>query len=570
VAAWRNRDPRTTRGRVGSDDHAEAADHGGTGARAFEGADLADVLAVIHDTLGPDAEILEATRIRTGGVGGFFSKERVQVVARGRFPDGVRSAAGAAERAGRPRPPVGPSVDALLDWADAVSERDRTLRAGGARAGGARAGGVGPEATDLDALDDFDLAEVLGAVAGTDTATDAGPAGPWRDPRDAQREAAMRAIRFDRVLGEARRKMRALDGTVGSAPLPAVGRSADRSPHLTGPLADVVIDLTEHELREGEPGSGGVDAPGAPGARPGRSGAPAVAPAVDPAVDPVLPPARPAARGEIAVAHTRSGRRLARVRPAFDDLPRLDRGELFVDDDGLLHVDAPVVPADAPSAAAPSAAAVGGRPMLRPKGLRPQPVEPPLPPVSPAHPSAARPGRSATPGAVVAAPSSQRRVRVAELQRPSLVPGGPRPERTPARAAAPARPSQPSAAARPSVPLARPDGRGVDVRRPGIVVVVGPLASARARAEAMLAAAGRDVAEVLVATPVVPHDTPSWLCVTSARIAAARRTRWLGRDEAVVIACDETRPFAGAFIDALPGAVVVEVPVATRRPAVSA
>jgi hypothetical protein len=47
----------------------------------YSGRELALLLAQVRDELGEDATIVEANRIREGGIGGFFAKERFEVVA---------------------------------------------------------------------------------------------------------------------------------------------------------------------------------------------------------------------------------------------------------------------------------------------------------------------------------------------------------------------------------------------------------------------------------------------------------------------------------------------------------
>jgi len=81
--------------------------------RTFDGSTLEGVLAEVHATLGHDARIVSAERRRSGGLGGFFAKERFEVVVE--VPDAAPAPAPA---------PVG-GVDALLQLADAVSAGER-------------------------------------------------------------------------------------------------------------------------------------------------------------------------------------------------------------------------------------------------------------------------------------------------------------------------------------------------------------------------------------------------------------------------------------------------------------
>lgn len=46
----------------------------------FEGPDLQELLTQVQRELGPEAEILEANKLRSGGVGGFFARERFEVI----------------------------------------------------------------------------------------------------------------------------------------------------------------------------------------------------------------------------------------------------------------------------------------------------------------------------------------------------------------------------------------------------------------------------------------------------------------------------------------------------------
>jgi hypothetical protein len=48
--------------------------------RRFEGTSVEDLLARVHRELGPDAQIVEANKVRKGGLGGFFARETYEVV----------------------------------------------------------------------------------------------------------------------------------------------------------------------------------------------------------------------------------------------------------------------------------------------------------------------------------------------------------------------------------------------------------------------------------------------------------------------------------------------------------
>jgi len=54
--------------------------------RLFEGPDAATVLDRVHTELGPGARIVSAEKVRQGGIAGFFTRERVEVVVE--VPDG--------------------------------------------------------------------------------------------------------------------------------------------------------------------------------------------------------------------------------------------------------------------------------------------------------------------------------------------------------------------------------------------------------------------------------------------------------------------------------------------------
>jgi hypothetical protein len=62
----------------------ETPTHNDDGSITVEAATAQDALAEVSELLGPDAEILKAGKVQRGGVGGFFSQEMVQLVARRR------------------------------------------------------------------------------------------------------------------------------------------------------------------------------------------------------------------------------------------------------------------------------------------------------------------------------------------------------------------------------------------------------------------------------------------------------------------------------------------------------
>ena len=84
-------------------------------ASRFEGETVEEVLAEVRATLGADAEIVEANKVRRGGLGGFFAKESVEVMAR--------------PRAAHPAPDADPVTPASLqDIVAAISAREDATR----------------------------------------------------------------------------------------------------------------------------------------------------------------------------------------------------------------------------------------------------------------------------------------------------------------------------------------------------------------------------------------------------------------------------------------------------------
>lgn len=104
----------------------------------FEGNSIEDALSAAAEALGPSLQVTDARRIREGGVMGFFSKERFEVVAEG---DPVTAAApqatepsieariaAAAERADATAP-APPAVTPPATFTNMPSTLDDTLRA---------------------------------------------------------------------------------------------------------------------------------------------------------------------------------------------------------------------------------------------------------------------------------------------------------------------------------------------------------------------------------------------------------------------------------------------------------
>jgi hypothetical protein len=99
--------------------------------RRFEGASLDDVLRDVQNEIGADARIIEANKLRAGGIGGFFAKERFEVVVE--LDDEPKPAAKPRPRRERPLGAASRQADAdaapadnLLALADEVSALERT------------------------------------------------------------------------------------------------------------------------------------------------------------------------------------------------------------------------------------------------------------------------------------------------------------------------------------------------------------------------------------------------------------------------------------------------------------
>ena len=116
----------------------------------LDGEDLAGLMYRIRTEMGPDAVIVKAERVRTGGVAGFFAKERFELTVEVPTP-GTRAPrrSGPVETAA----PIG--ISALLDAADAAEAGQVPQARGGAMA--AQGIGAAPVAgsrlsTDADAF----------------------------------------------------------------------------------------------------------------------------------------------------------------------------------------------------------------------------------------------------------------------------------------------------------------------------------------------------------------------------------------------------------------------------------
>ncbi|WP_028048027.1 hypothetical protein [Cellulomonas sp. URHE0023] len=87
----------------------------------LEGTDLAELMAHVQAEFGPGARVVRAERIRTGGVGGFFARERFELTVD--VPEEPQGRPRALRNPPRPKPvpaaPEADGIDALLAAADA-------------------------------------------------------------------------------------------------------------------------------------------------------------------------------------------------------------------------------------------------------------------------------------------------------------------------------------------------------------------------------------------------------------------------------------------------------------------
>jgi hypothetical protein len=106
----------------------EVASGEGAPTRAFDAPTLDEAMARVRAELGPDAEVVEASRVRRGGVGGFFAREWVEIVAR---PATTSPAATPSAPAPPPVPPALPTEPAssVLDIVERVNEIERSAAA---------------------------------------------------------------------------------------------------------------------------------------------------------------------------------------------------------------------------------------------------------------------------------------------------------------------------------------------------------------------------------------------------------------------------------------------------------
>lgn len=91
--------------------------------QAFEAATLEAALARVQEEVGPTARITQAEKVRTGGIAGFFSRERFEVTVE--VADDVDMARSTPDRAGADHRPAPPTPTSLLDLVEEVSARER-------------------------------------------------------------------------------------------------------------------------------------------------------------------------------------------------------------------------------------------------------------------------------------------------------------------------------------------------------------------------------------------------------------------------------------------------------------
>ncbi|WP_432493421.1 hypothetical protein [Kineococcus gypseus] len=166
----------------------------------LEGPDLQDLLAQVRDDHGDAARVVRAERIRSGGVAGFFTKERYEVTVEMNddgtapgAPDAAPAAPGAADEAG-----AAPDFEALLAAADRAESAAATGSAQGAEpapAGRHAAPAPAPAAAAGDGFEEArqGLVQMLTASGAVSSARAAGlldddATGGADDADDAERE----------------------------------------------------------------------------------------------------------------------------------------------------------------------------------------------------------------------------------------------------------------------------------------------------------------------------------------------------------------------------------------------
>lgn len=274
--------------------------------RTFEGTDLEALLGQVRSQLGEDARIISAEKTRSGGLGGFFVREQYVVVAESRRAERRQSApASPAATPARIKVPSAVALGAARVPAPALPAPARRS-----------AVPVAAPANTLDRL--LAMADAVSEreMAATRAATPApmrrvaAPTGTATAVSASVRAAdAARRSSFD--LLSSRTSSPSVSGAPRpAAPVDSVFARAERM----GP----VIDLTDSASRQA-------------GVRPRM-----------PRLD----------GDEIVVAHTATGKRLGRLKPAFADAPRLRRSDLTEvdrDDEGQVELDPPTWVAASPA-----------------------------------------------------------------------------------------------------------------------------------------------------------------------------------------------------------------------------
>jgi len=219
----------------------------------FEGPDLQELLAQVQRECGPEATILEANKLRSGGVGGFFTRERFEVIVQ--LPQGATTAAAASpatnatastdalqsamnQATTKPGPrritttpniwstPTMPTADATSEAPEArpASHLEQAVLAAMAAADSE----PGPSATETAAASILELAEQRNAEERT-MRTTAAPAAPKAEPATAVEspKVSTEGAAFAEVLGKLAREALSQDAAEGEdAFVPFVAEAA--------------------------------------------------------------------------------------------------------------------------------------------------------------------------------------------------------------------------------------------------------------------------------------------------------------------------------------------------------
>lgn len=180
----------------------------------LDGEDLQSLMLRVRDEMGPDARIVKAERIRTGGIGGFFAKEHFELTVE--VPDRTRT-----PRRRRPAPraaavdaPAG--IDALLAAADAADDA-------------------------LDSDDDGDLTVVEVPAAPSAPAASTAPAATAASP--AAPEAPVVSTTGS-TFAEVLESMRLMVGPPPAAPPRPAAPAEPEAPSEDDPAQDAGVDDT--------------------------------------------------------------------------------------------------------------------------------------------------------------------------------------------------------------------------------------------------------------------------------------------------------------------------------------